>query len=109
MCDDELAVSVATDDVLSFARAAPKEIAEECVYYHPKVCRARGYGDPHIQTFDGLHYDAHTKGEVIMLKSLQSDLQIQARFEGLEQDGGSVGPSSKYDISYFFISLASFL
>jgi von Willebrand factor type D domain/Fibrinogen beta and gamma chains, C-terminal globular domain len=38
-------------------------------------------GDPHIYTFDGLSYDCHVEGEVILAKTLSSDLlQIHGRF-----------------------------
>lgn len=44
-----------------------------------KTCVATGWGDPHLVTFDGLKYDCHAGGEVIMVKSLDSNFEIQAR------------------------------
>lgn len=47
-----------------------------------KVCKAFGWGDPHMITFDGLKFDAQARGEVILSKSLQdSGYMIQGRFE----------------------------
>ncbi len=43
-------------------------------------CIATGWGDPHIITFDGLEYDCQVNGEVVMVKSLDSEFEIQGRF-----------------------------
>ena len=37
-------------------------------------------GDPHMRTFDGLKYDCQGEGEFHVLKSLESDFSVQARF-----------------------------
>mmetsp|Transcript_59966 Transcript_59966/g.147389 ORF Transcript_59966/g.147389 Transcript_59966/m.147389 type:complete len:804 (+) Transcript_59966:59-2470(+) len=65
--------SVTSDQLRSDTTCAPPV---------PK-CVATAWGDPHVRTFDGLKFDSHVKGEVIMMKSLEGPLQIQARFEGL--------------------------
>lgn len=36
-------------------------------------------GDPHLVTFDGLHYDFQSVGEFILVKSTTGDLEIQVR------------------------------
>lgn len=38
------------------------------------------FGDPHIVTFDGLKFDCQAEGQFVMLKSLESDFQIQEKF-----------------------------
>ena len=58
-----------------------------------RTCWATGWGDPHLITWDGLKYDVHAKGEVIMTKSMDSDFQIQARLEGLRPAGDTAGPA----------------
>ncbi|KAL3918506.1 MAG: hypothetical protein SGILL_004205, partial [Bacillariaceae sp.] len=53
-----------------------------------RQCSANGFGDPHMVTFDGLKYDVHAKGEVTMVKSMNSTFEIQAR---LESAGDNLG------------------
>jgi hypothetical protein len=61
-------------------------------YTAPEVCRATGKGDPHMVTFDGIKYDVHAKGEVILVKSLNSTFEIQARME-VTGNKGPTGPA----------------
>lgn len=58
-----------------------------------RTCKAIGWGDPHMVTFDGLKYDAQALGEVILSKSLESDYMIQGRFERFRSnfDGSPTG------------------
>ena len=44
------------------------------------------WGDPHIVTFDGLKYDCQGTGEYILSKSMDSNFQLQGRFEKFEND-----------------------
>lgn len=37
------------------------------------------WGDPHMFTFDGLHYDFQATGDFILVRALDSDLDIQVR------------------------------
>lgn len=72
---------------------APTQPGQEFAWIPPKTCKASGYGDPHLNTFDHLRYDVHARGEVIMLQSLDSDLMVQARFEKAGARPGN--PASK--------------
>jgi len=57
-----------------------------------RSCWATGWGDPHLITWDGLKYDVHAKGEVVMTRSLDSDFEIQARLTGLSKSS-TAGPA----------------
>jgi hypothetical protein len=50
-------------------------------------------GDPHILTFDGLHYDFQATGDFILVKALDSDLEIQVR-----QAPWSVSPTTTLNV-----------
>jgi hypothetical protein len=50
-------------------------------------------GDPHILTFDGLHYDFQATGDFILVKALDSDLEIQVR-----QAPWSVNPATTLNV-----------
>eukprot|EP00980_Cylindrotheca_fusiformis_P012252 scaffold2993_cov154-Cylindrotheca_fusiformis.AAC.1 len=49
-----------------------------------EMCKSRGWGDPHIITFDGVKYDVHVKGTLTFLKSLDSGFEIQVQTEAVE-------------------------
>lgn len=44
---------------------------------------AFGLGDPHMSTYDGLHFDFMGAGAYTLVKSLKDDLEIQARMQPL--------------------------
>ena len=77
----------------SCVQVARQEYPVECGLCDPsgiRTCKAMGWGDPHMVTFDGLKYHAQALGEVILSKSLDSDYMIQGRFERFRSDfGGS--------------------
>jgi Bacterial Ig domain/von Willebrand factor type D domain/RTX calcium-binding nonapeptide repeat (4 copies) len=41
--------------------------------------RGGSVGDPHIFTFDGFHYDFQAQGDFVLVKALDSDLEVQVR------------------------------
>jgi hypothetical protein len=43
---------------------------------------AGSHGDPHLVTFDGYHYDMQAVGEFVLVRSLDDDLEVQARTGG---------------------------
>jgi von Willebrand factor type D domain len=45
---------------------------------------AESNGDPHLTSFDGLHFDFQAAGEFLLAKSRSGDLQIQGRQEPYE-------------------------
>ena len=47
----------------------------------PKPSRGVSWGDPHLETFDGIHYDFQAPGEFILLESGVDKQQIQVRHE----------------------------
>lgn len=62
----------------SFPTTSKVEIPESipvCVGYV-----ASWAGDPHMKTFDGLKYDCQGEGEFHVVRSLDSDFQLQGRF-----------------------------
>jgi hypothetical protein len=50
---------------------------KECREKDPE--RARANGDPHMQTFDGLRYDAMTLGEFVYARDPDGGFEVQAR------------------------------
>ncbi|NJL85939.1 MAG: hypothetical protein HC886_08105 [Leptolyngbyaceae cyanobacterium SM1_1_3] len=50
--------------------------------------QARSYGDPHIQTYDGLHYSFQTVGEFILSKSRDSSFEVQTRQGRVRDNNG---------------------
>lgn len=54
----------------------------------PDTC-GKIWGDPHVVTYDGLAYDCQGTGEYVLSKSLDSNFQLQGRFEKF--DNGSQG------------------
>ncbi len=44
-----------------------------------RIFRAFGWGDPHLVTFDGLKYDVQPVGELVFVKSLEDELEVQIR------------------------------
>tara|TARA_Y100001970_G_scaffold186363_1_gene226691 strand:+ start:27331 stop:30858 length:3528 start_codon:yes stop_codon:yes gene_type:complete len=44
--------------------------------------RCSSTGDPHYTTFDGYHYHFYDRGEVLMVRSLSRDFEVQARTHG---------------------------
>lgn len=54
-----------------------------------ELVEAKSIGDPHITTLDGLYYDFQAIGEFTLVKSLDTDLDIQVRqdkIEGIRED-----------------------
>ncbi len=47
----------------------------------PSIARSSSHNDPHLVTFDGLKYDLHSIGEVILTKSDDDTFEVQARQE----------------------------
>lgn len=43
--------------------------------------QGRSYGDPHINTYDGLHYSFQTLGEYVLSRSTDGSFEVQARQE----------------------------
>jgi VCBS repeat-containing protein len=50
-------------------------------------------GDPHILTFDGLHYDFQATGDFLLVKATDTDLEIQVR-----QAPWSVNPATTLNV-----------
>jgi len=53
-----------------------------------EACTATGWGDPHMVTFDGLKYDAHAFGHIVMIRSLTTEFEIQARTQKIDVTWG---------------------
>ena len=43
------------------------------------ICLGKSYGDPHMRTYDGYHYDLQSVGEFVLTKAVNSDFEIQSR------------------------------
>jgi FG-GAP repeat len=48
--------------------------------------RPGGRGEPHLISVDGLEFDCQARGDFTLLKSLESDFEIQARFTAVGQN-----------------------
>ncbi|XP_055339847.1 protein mesh-like [Paramacrobiotus metropolitanus] len=59
-----------------------RRVSHDCVGYHPPGA-AIIFGDPHVITFDNIHYGFHGKGDYVLLKSdlRQFLINVQARLE----------------------------
>lgn len=70
---------------LSLSLAAPSVQAQDdefCVASSEPIAdpvQGRSYGDPHINTYDGLHYSFQMAGEFILSKAHRGSFQVQAR------------------------------
>lgn len=62
-----------------------------------EVC-AHFWGDPHLVSYDGLKYDCQGEGEFVLTRSLDSDFQIQARFENAVASNKRVAVTRGYVI-----------
>jgi len=94
----------------------PPIVTEGENYKPSRSCTAYSYGDPHMTTFDGLKYDVHALGEVILLKSLDSEFEIQGRMEQARDDvkfkpavttGVVVRESAEKDLPVIQVSMAN--
>lgn len=48
------------------------------------------WGDPHVNTYDGLNYDCQGQGDYVLQRGLDTGLELQARFKNVGDNQASV-------------------